>query len=302
MPMTTQDRSVRLQRWIDPPGTAEQQRLERALRMVTQAIRQHPPFHGLDLAVEPKGSWANNTNVRSDSDVDIKVEFTQRVYRGGAHGMTFWEQKFLDMAYKGIWTPKAFRAEVARALKGVSDHVDDAHNVAFYVPDVPGSRPSTDVVPCYTYIHERGWGRGPVQGTVVFTQDGKHIINWSHQQLVNGREKNKRTGRRYKFAVRALKAVENDLAAAGIIGPLASYFMECLVYNVPDDVLMTGSLDEAFRATLAYLRHEVRFFWGNPSAMVEPNEMKKVFQEGQKWKTEDASRLLNAAWDHLNYG
>lgn len=303
MQLTPDERIAKLARWKNPPSVAEEQRLERALRMVTRAVQQHPQFADLGLSVEAKGSWANNTNVSSDSDVDIKVEFTQRTYQGSsASGMNFWELALHPNSYKGPWTPEAFRQELGVALKGVSSSVDATHNVAFYVPDVPGSRPSTDVVPCFTYLHQRGWGRPTAQGTVVFTKDGNHIVNWSHQQLINGREKNKRTSHRYKFAVRALKAIENDLVQLSEIKDLPSYFMECLIYNVPDSVLTAGSLDTAFKGALTHLRQQFSFWWGNPDALVEPNEIKKLFQSGQKWKTDDARRLLDAAWHYLNYG
>ncbi|MBE8471598.1 nucleotidyltransferase family protein [Streptomyces justiciae] len=305
MQLSPEQRFAKLARWTNPPSEAEEQRLERARRMVTRAVQQHPRFAGLKLSVDAKGSWANNTNVRSESDVDIKVEFTQRAYHGvSASGMTFWELAQQRNSYNGPgpWTPEEFREELGVALKAVSSAVDATHNVAFYVPDVPGSRPSTDVVPCFTYLHQPGWSRPTAQGTVVFTRDGKHIVNWSHQQLVNGREKNKRTGHRYKFAVRALKAVENDLVRLGEINDLPSYFMECLIYNVPDAVLKAGSLDTAFEGALTHLRQQVHFWWGDPNALIEPNEIKKLFQSGQKWKIDDARQLLNAAWHYLNYG
>lgn len=37
-------------------------------------------------------------------------------------------------------------------------------------------------------------------------------------------------------------------------------------------------------------------------ALIEPNEIKKLFQSGQKWKIDDARQLLKAAWHYLNYG
>ncbi|MFE1293084.1 hypothetical protein, partial [Streptomyces sp. NPDC058751] len=138
------------------------------------------------------GSWANNTNVSSDSDMDIKVEFTQRIYRGSPAGMTSWDLMLQNSNYNGSWTPEKFRSELGIALRRASSAVDASRNVAFYVPSVPGSRPDTDVVPCFTYVHKPAFG-DPNRGTVVFTKDGKHIVNWSQQQLDNGRAKNTRT-------------------------------------------------------------------------------------------------------------
>lgn len=303
MRLTLEQRMNKLNRWKTPPSPAEEVRLDRARRMVTNAVKQHPPFAGLGLIVEPKGSWANNTNVSSDSDMDIKVEFTRRVFQGPVDGMAVWDLYMQNGNYSGRWTPEEFRRELGIALKGASSIVDDSHNVAFYVPSVPGSRPDTDVVPCFTYLYEP-FGGASQRGTVVFTKEGKHIVNWSQQQLINGRAKNNRTGRRYKFAVRALKSVENDLAAMGVIKDLPSYFMECLIYNVPDDVLKAASFDMALMGALQHLKGQFGFWtWnGGPDTMVEPNGIKKLFGAKQKWTKDDARKLLDAAWDYLGYG
>src|SRR4051794_17309440 len=71
MQLSPEQRFAKLARWTNPPSEAELERLERARRMVTRAVQQHPQFAGLGLSVKAKGSWANNTNVSRDSDVDI---------------------------------------------------------------------------------------------------------------------------------------------------------------------------------------------------------------------------------------
>lgn len=158
MGLTPQQRSNKLDRWKSPPSPAEEARLARARRMVTNAVKQHPPFAGLGLVVEPKGSWANNTNVSSDSDMDIKVEFTQRAFQGSTVGMSYWDLLLQNNSYNGPWTPEKFRSELGIALRRVSNSVDASNNVAFYVPSVPGSRPDTDAVPCFTYLHKPAFG------------------------------------------------------------------------------------------------------------------------------------------------
>jgi hypothetical protein len=296
------DRRAMLQRWIAPPTDAEAGRLQRAERMVRGAVSRHASFTGVDYTVEAKGSFANNTNVRYDSDVDIKVQVNEPYYHDYHPKLNFLSWR-LKTKSSGLWTPDYLREQVGLALQAAFGNINKSHNVAFYVPEVAGSRPSTDVVPCFAYHQYRDWNcTQRDEGSLVYTRDGSKIINWPHQQLVNGRAKNVRTNRRYKFAVRALKAVENDLAEAGIIGALPSYFMECLVYNVPDQVLLVDSLDAAFHGALSHLREAVDWWFGNPRKLVEPNEIKKVFQDGQKWKVQDARQLLEAAWHYLSYG
>ena len=96
--------------------------------------------------------------------------------------------------------------------------------------------------------------RSSRRGSCVWPKTGlTKIVNWPDQQLANGRAKNQRTGQRYKNYVRALKNAENVLVKAGTIKAKPSYLMECLVWNVADSTLKSGTLDVGFRATLVEL-------------------------------------------------
>ncbi len=293
--LTEDQRLALISKWKSPPGAAEQDRLERAERMVCEAISQHEPFRDLSITVAAKGSYPNNTNVRGDSDVDIKVQLNDPFYYDSPWGGT-------DQ-YTGPWTKDKLRQEVRTALTQRFGTVDADHNIAFYVPEVVGSRPSIDVVPCFKYVlYNSAATEGRYEGSIVFGRDGKQVINWPELQLLNGREKNRRTNLRYKFAVRVLKSVENDLADEGVIAPLPSYFSECLIYNVPDHVLLTGSFDDAVRSSLQEVYRQLTSPWPGTSRMVEPNEVKKVFGSDQKWDEKDARDLVEGAWLYLNYG
>ncbi|MFH9229008.1 hypothetical protein [Streptomyces lydicus] len=295
--LTKDQRLALISKWKSPPGPAEQDRLERAERMVRAAISRHEPFRGVNVAVEAKGSYPNNTNVHGDSDVDIKVQLNECFYYDG--------QSWLPEGpnYVGPWTKDKLRREVHGALTGAFGLVDSDHNIAFYVPEVAGSRPSTDVVPCFKYVlYDRAAVGGKYEGSVVFGRDGKKVVNWPELQLANGRAKNDRTGRRYKFVVRVLKNVENDLTAQGVIEALPSYFSECLIYNVPDRVFLDGGLDDVVRESVREVYRQLDSPGTDWKGMVEPNGVKMVFGEGQKWDEKDALDLILGAWRYLNYG
>lgn len=57
--------------WTGPSSETEQDKQDRTERMVREAIKEHAAFDSCSLTVYAKGSYANNTNVRADSDVDI---------------------------------------------------------------------------------------------------------------------------------------------------------------------------------------------------------------------------------------
>lgn len=301
MGLSVRDRKALLSQWIQPSSEDEQEQQDRAERMVRESIKAHAAFKGSDISIYTKGSYPNNTNVRRDSDVDVAVELQDCFYFDYLPGITAPASR--SNSYTGSWTPAKWRTEVTEALV---NHFGAAGirsgKIAINIKAVEGSRPSADVVPSFAYRRYDDSGRKTVHvGSCVFlSSGGTKVVNWPQQQLDNGRGKNKKTGGRYKDYVRALKNAENTLAAKGKIKDLPSYFMECLGYNVPNDVLKRGNLDDGFRATLVNLWERLKD--GSATEMEEPNGLKWLFKGEQKWTQEDAKSLVLATWNYLGYG
>lgn len=285
-----------LAQWIKPSSDTEQERQERAVRRVREAMDSHPAFAGATIKVVAKGSYANNTNVRLDSDVDLAVIAPWKFYYDAPvtppAGVT---------PYSGDWTPDRWRSEVERALTsafGASD-VDASGKVAINIAQ-SDSRPNMDVVPSFNYREYRSAALDDYRpGQKVFTTTGETIINWPDQQLENGRTKNTQTGRRYKQFVRALKNVENALVDEKKIKALPSYLMECLIWNAPNYVLTSGDdLQEGFQHTLAWLLSE---FDNGSEGWMEPNQIKRLWRDDAKWTRADADDLLTGAYGFMGY-
>ena len=58
-----------------PPSSSEDERRDRTYDQVKSALRDDTPLQGRSYSVYTKGSYANNTNVRLNYDVDIAVEY-----------------------------------------------------------------------------------------------------------------------------------------------------------------------------------------------------------------------------------
>src|ERR1700730_6026899 len=133
--------------WTGPSSATEQDKQERTERMVREAVTNHTPFDSCRLSVYAKGSYANNTNVKADSDVDIAVQ---------CHDVEYWEQEAEGAhtsvtPYTGIWTPTKRRTELGAALRAkFPGQVDDSGSTAFQV-NSSTSRVDADVVPCFDY-------------------------------------------------------------------------------------------------------------------------------------------------------
>jgi hypothetical protein len=301
MGMSAAERLLTLSMWVGPSSDSEKVQQDRAERMVRDAIAASSAFDESSVLIYTKGSYPNNTNVRRDSDVDVVVELQDCLFYDYFHDPA---ARSSGAPYSGGWTPASWRKAVQEALVNQfgSDAIDPG-NIALNVAAVAGSRPSADVVPSFAYERyddPQEWSSH--RGSCVFPADGGlKVVNWPAQQLANGQALNRATGQRYKKYVRALKNAENTLVAEDVIKDLPSYFMECLVYNVPHTVLTQGSLDEGFAGTLQNLYQRL----DDGTALdefQEPNELKWLFKGQSKWSVDDAVGLVAATWTYLGYG
>lgn len=282
--------------WTGPSSDTEQEKQERTERMVREAVRDHSAFDDCSLRVYAKGSYANNTNVKTDSDVDIAVQCQEVMYWEGSHtGGT---------PYEGPWTPTKLRSELKAALtaKFGTGAVNDSGATAFTVRS-SSARVDADVVPCFDYRYYFSSG-GSRDGAKIFPKTGSSFVNYPDQQLSNGNAKNNRTSTSYKKAVRVMKRVENAMVQARAHREVPSFFIECLVYNCPDSVFARPSWTDRVRGVLVHIWEELE---GDEPVeesgrWLEVNECKYLFHSQQKWTRKDGRDFAHAAWNYLGYG
>ncbi|EAQ5910747.1 nucleotidyltransferase [Salmonella enterica] len=281
--------------WTGPSSNTEQEKQDRTERMIRQAIDSHEPFNNCSLKVYAKGSYANNTNVRSDSDVDIAVECTEVLY---------WEESEKGNhkpgePYKGIWTPEKLRAELLTAMEvKFPGQVDSTGTTAIQI-NSNSARVDADVVPCFSYRYYMKYGTR--DGTKIFKTDGSNIVNYPAQQLEKGKAKNNRTGYAYKKGARLLKRIENAMAEDGTFRELPSFFMECLAYNCPDTMYSHSTWTECLKAMLVHIWNSLQGDEPDSGRWLEVNECFFLFHSNQKWTRKDGREFAKAAWNYLGF-
>ncbi|MFJ2256869.1 nucleotidyltransferase [Streptomyces sp. NPDC087844] len=288
----------KLSGWTGPSSTTEQDKQDRTERMIREAIKDHAAFSGYDLSVYAKGSYANNTNVKADSDVDIAVQCGEAVYweeaTKGAHPPS--------KAYAGIWTPVKLRSELESALRAkFPGQVDSSGSTAFRIHS-SSARVDADVVPCFDYRYYFSSSNYRV-GARVFKKNGTPLENYSKKQLENGRAKNTRTKQYYKNAVRIMKRVENAMVAEGVHREVPSFFVECLVYNCPDSIFLAPTWTKTVEGVIVHIWQKLQ--GDEPSVdsdrWLEVSECKYLFQSAQDWNRQDGRDFAKAAWNYLGY-
>lgn len=288
----------KLASWTGPASDTEKEKQDRTERMIRDAIKEHAAFNNCSLKVYAKGSYANNTNVRADSDVDIAVECTEVMYYDVAPNT----RAPSISTYYGIWTPEKLRTELVAAMKAKFPGYVDAKGAVAIQINSSSARVDADVVPCFSYRFYTNYG--DVDGTKVFKKDGSSIINYPAQQYAYGVAKNNNTNYAYKKCARLLKRLENDMASKGVYKELPSFLMECLAYNCPDHVFKHPTWTKCLKEMLIHIWNELKGPEPTEASQrwLEVNRCKYLFDFGQKWTREDARGFASAAWNHLGLG
>lgn len=292
----------RLQFWTAPLSDTEKQRVENAIKMIRAAIDGSNELRSMNIEVFTQGSYANNTNVRSESDVDICVmlkDVFHGVYPDGknredygftAASLTF--SHYRDMVKSALQAK--FRSEyVSDGDKSLKIDENTYHIKA-------------DVVPAfqlrnYHYLGSTDPARY-IEGTWFTSKAGENVQNYPKEHISNGITKNNDTNYKYKKLVRIMKHIRNEMVddkrADG--DKITSFLVECLVWNTPNSIITGYSTwTETVKQAIIFLYNAIKN--GKHTEWLEVSKMLYLFRE-RKWTDQDAIQWLYDAWNYLGYG
>lgn len=254
-----------------------------------------------DLGVEifVQGSYANGTNVRKDSDVDLvvqlKLPLEEDVDRLNPEETELFYQHYGPTDYG--W--EEFREDVLRSLR--EKFFVREGNKCIDITDMDSLlRVPADILPAIEFRRYLAFPSlaGEVYEEGVFFRDGNGhvIVNFPKQHLANGKAKDWMTGGRFKQVIRVFKNARRH-ETAGIEKETApSYFLECLLYNVPNTAFW-APLSDAYRNCLTWLTAHRGTF----DDFRCQNGLVDLFGDGpDRWSTAEAEGLLGALsnqWD-----
>lgn len=194
-----------------------------------------------------QGSYANNTNVRTQSDVDIAVvqeEVFKTEYRPSS---SVSPQSDKDYGFCTVApAAKSFKDEVQECLEEKFGADVERKNKSI---KIHGNtyRKDADSVPCrryrdYTNDYSKDVNNY-VPGIVIIPDHGDQIINYPEQHIKNGRKKNNNTNRYYKKMVRIIKKMRYLMCDYGYLEAekVSSFGLESLLWNLPDSLFMKYS-------------------------------------------------------------
>lgn len=291
-----------LQNWTAPLSQTEEDRIENTIKMIKDAIRSHNELSLMTYEIFAQGSYANNTNVRQNSDIDICVMLTSTFFGNYEDGTSASDYGFSN----GSVSFSDFRKYVIDALRNKFGYSNVTVGNKCIDIDANSYHVNADVVPALLYkdykiIHSKDPDRY-VEGIKFCSQDGKWIVNYPKEHIKNGKEKNNKTNYRYKKLVRIMKHIRNNMVSEGLINGdiITSFLVECLVWNVNNSYITKyDSWNETLKESIAFLWNEINE--GRAKSWGEVSERLYLFHSGRKWDQDSAKQFLNKMYNYLEY-
>lgn len=231
---------------------------ERTYASVKAAFDQAPGLKRYDYEVFLQGSYANATNIRGDSDVDI-VAMLKSTYMPDLELLSSSEKRAYQAdSFPGTVRLDDFRGDVHRALTSYYGSRRVSGKDKCIRIDGENGYLDADVVPSYQVRRYRNFSpsrRGDfIEGIEIRPQTGGSVVNYPKEHRRNGAAKNARCHERFKGTVRQVKRLAVKGSDAGHFGKSEApgYLLECLAYNVSDDWFVADDRERLIKA-LAYI-------------------------------------------------
>jgi len=284
--------------WRMPPSDSEETKLSNSVRLIKDAIRKDNKLFSLDIEVFGQGSYANDTNVRLNSDIDICVmnrdcffyELPQNKSAGDYGLGTPCRYQFKE--YKDIIESALVayfgRTSVVRGNKCLT---------------VKGNtyRIVTDVVPAWKL--KRYDDLGIVIGTKLITDTYDEVTNFPKQHMCNALSKNQLTQKRFKRLTRIVKKIRFKMIADGfsVADGITSFLLESLLWNIPDNVFnINNTWSDRLKDAIIFLYNKTT----DPATCQEWGEVSELiylFHNQRKWTIQSVNKFMQNLWTYLEF-
>lgn len=247
-----------------------------------------------DFNVYLQGSYGNDTNIRSDSDVDVVIQLNSTFHRDISD-----LSEDQVRAYKSSYDSATYH--LSEFKKDILSHLKDSYGLTVVDEGKKSikllgnsGRLNADVIVCCQY-RDYHWFRSLsdqkyVEGIYFISTIGEIIVNYPKLHSENCTEKHKSTNNSFKPIVRIFKNMRSRLVSDGLISKdlAPSYFIEGLIYNIPED-RFNGSYEEAFCNCINWLLENDR------SKFVTPSKKHWLFGDSSvQWTDSNCSQFLDA--------
>lgn len=183
----------RMWHWERPPSDNEEGKIARAAGIATDIVKGNAALTELGAQIRPQGSYYNNTNVRLEADMDLRVQLPSLMVRYAPGVSSTEADSALGYVLVGKTLPEMAR-EVRDELAADCRRTFGERNVtignkAVSVDGLDGSHADVDLVPAFhlRYVVPNGrGGYGTLNGVGISGADGSETWNFPDQHHANG--------------------------------------------------------------------------------------------------------------------
>jgi len=268
--------------------------------MVKDAISQDTKLKTKSTETFGQGSYANDTNVRLNSDIDINVRYTGGYFFQLPPDTT---EEDVNIAHisSSAYSYSEFKNDVENALVNKFGRSEVIRKDKCITIKENSYRVETDVVPTWNFRRYSNNGNY-VLGARFWADSGKVITNYPKQHIENGIDKNSRTSKRFKRLTRIHRRLRYKMIEDGqpISDNITSFLLECLVWNTPNDVFNNiNTWTERLKLSIGHIYKKTQNEddckdWG------EVSELLYLFV-GRKWSRQDVNDYMIQVWNYLEY-
>jgi hypothetical protein len=235
---------------------------------------------GIDFEVYLQGSYKNDTNIRGDSDVDVVAQLNSTFYSNLSED----QKRTLGLSLASYsWSD--FRADVLKVLKNYyGQNWITEGNKSIKIGANNGRLPADVVVCCQYKKYKTINSHDYIEGICFWsTKDNRQIINYPKRHCDNGVSKHQNSNKRYKPMVRLFKNSRGYISGDAT----ASYFLECMLYNVPNSNFGTNYQDTFCNIVNWLNKADLDSF------ICQNGQLKLFGMTPEQWNTTQAQEFIN---------
>lgn len=238
-----------LETWSHQGSVAQSSNTYQTIRRVLLA--DDSGYADKSFEVFLQGSYGNDTNIYSESDVDIVIRLDS-IFRYDVEQIPLAEQQaYRTYVQPATYSFDTFKAAVVAHLQSQFGYA--AVSVGKKAITIKGdqNRRDADVVVCWEYRRFKSFKQnstGDYVSGIIFPTPSGEIINYPKQHSLDLTSHHQATENMLKPMVRILKnmrcrMVENQMLKDGVA---PSYYIEGMFYNVPAAKFISNSFGDTF--------------------------------------------------------
>ena len=254
------------------------------------------PYAFKNYSVFLQGSYANHTNIYAESDVDIVIKLDDCWGRDLANLSDIETRSYREAFSNASYTHRDFKRDVVGVLTEKYGNNVNVGNKAVAI-EAGGNRRKSDVIIAIQFRRyfkfKSVYDQSYEEGICFDNSADDRIPNYPKQHSTNLTRKHKSTNQRFKPMVRILKNLRSKLVENRFIGDGAapSYFLEGLLYNVPDSKYATD-YQTCFVNAINWIQNSA-----DKGKLVCANRQYYLLRENShtSWSKANCEAFLNAA-------